>query len=210
MSGTSIQLGCAHLGTVRHVCAFFNDDEEAYRVLLPFITDGFDCGDKAIHIMSQAREAAHLERLAETGIEIQAAQASGQLYLRRNSDTYLSDGQFDPDRMLAWFEAMATDTHGYRRCRIVCDMDWATERPLTLDDVIGFEARVNDLWSQREDVVICIYDVKKLSGDMVIDIMRTHPMVLIGEVLQQNPFFVPPGQFLDERLGRRSNAATPQ
>jgi hypothetical protein len=26
----------------------------------------------------------------------------------------------------------------------------------------------------------------------VIDIMRTHPMVIIGGILQQNPFFVPP------------------
>jgi hypothetical protein len=28
--------------------------------------------------------------------------------------------------------------------------------------------------------------------------MRTHPMVIIGGLLQQNPFFVPPDQFLAE------------
>ena len=26
----------------RHVCAFFNSDEEEYRVLIPFIKDGFN------------------------------------------------------------------------------------------------------------------------------------------------------------------------
>jgi hypothetical protein len=33
---------------------------------------------------------------------------------------------------------------------------------------------------------------------MAIDVMRTHPMVIIGGVLQENPFFVPPDQFLLE------------
>lgn len=35
-----------------------------------------------------------------------------------------------------------------------------------------------------------------------MDIMRTHPMVIIGGVLQSNPFFVPPEEFLRE-LGER-------
>jgi hypothetical protein len=38
----------------------------------------------------------------------------------------------------------------------------------------------------------------------VIDIMRTHPMVIIGGILQQNPFFVPPEEFLQEVRDRRS------
>ena len=31
-----------------------------------------------------------------------------------------------------------------------------------------------------------------------MDILRTHPMVIIGGILQQNPFFVPPDEFLRE------------
>ena len=32
----------SQLGETRHVCAFFNSDDEAYRVLLPFIKAGFE------------------------------------------------------------------------------------------------------------------------------------------------------------------------
>jgi len=38
-----------------------------------------------------------------------------------------------------------------------------------------------------------------------MDIMRTHPMVIIGGILQENPFFVPPADMLRElreRAGR--------
>ena len=36
-----------------------------------------------------------------------------------------------------------------------------------------------------------------------MDVLRTHPMVIIGGVLQENRFFVPPDEFLREIRGRR-------
>jgi hypothetical protein len=36
-----------------------------------------------------------------------------------------------------------------------------------------------------------------------MDIMRTHPMVIIGGFLQENPFFVPPEEMLAELRRRR-------
>jgi len=39
-----------------------------------------------------------------------------------------------------------------------------------------------------------------------MDIMRTHPAVIIGGLLQENPFFVPPDQFLLELRERRRSA----
>lgn len=37
-----------------------------------------------------------------------------------------------------------------------------------------------------------------------MDIMRTHPMVIIGGVLQPNPFWVSPDEFLRELDARRA------
>jgi hypothetical protein len=37
-----------------------------------------------------------------------------------------------------------------------------------------------------------------------MDILRTHPVAIIGGVLQENPFFVPPDQFLLEIRERRA------
>jgi len=58
-----ISLAGSQLGKTRHVCAFFNSDEEEYRVLLPFIKDGFERGDKAIHVISPDQYRDHLQRL---------------------------------------------------------------------------------------------------------------------------------------------------
>jgi len=41
-------------------------------------------------------------------------------------------------------------------------------------------------------------DLARFGATVVMDILRTHPMVIIGGILQQNPFFVPPDEFLNE------------
>lgn len=43
-----------------------------------------------------------------------------------------------------------------------------------------------------------MYDLAKFGGAVVIDIMRTHPIIIIGGILQENPFFVPPDEMLRE------------
>jgi hypothetical protein len=200
----------SELGEARHVCAFFNSDDEEYRVLLPFIKDGFECGDKAVHVVNPDQRHDHLQRLAAAGIDLGAAGQSGQFELRTNTETYLRDGRFDPERMLEVFEQLASGnaTGGFPRSRIVCHMDWAAEGRLYTDSLVEFEARVNDVWRRHDDAVICVYDLARFGGDTVIDILRTHPLVIIGGILQHNPFFVPPEEFLHELRERRAGQTT--
>ena len=207
-----ISLAGSQLGDVRHVCAFFNSEDEEYRVLLPFIKDGFECGDKAVHVLNPGQHHDHLQRLTAAGIDTAATRHTGQFELRTNTETYLRDGHFDQDRMLEFFEQLASGNtnSGFPLNRIVCRMEWAADGRSHVDDVVEFESRVNDVWRGHDDVVICTYDLAKIGGDTVIDIMRTHPMIIIGGILQHNPFFVPPEEFLREireRRGRRSTCA---
>jgi hypothetical protein len=201
-----IRFAGSELREARHVCAFFNSDDEKYRVLLPFIRDGFACGDKAIHVVNPDQRRDHLHRLATVGIDAEAAERSGQFELRTNTETYLRDGTFDQDRMLAVFEGLASGNAkgGFRLSRIVCHMDWAGDGRSHIGDLVEFESRVNHVWRRHDDAVICVYDLAKFGGDTVVDIMRTHPMIIIGGILQQNPFFVPPEEFLRERRERRA------
>ena len=85
-------------------------------------------------------------------------------------------------------------------------MEWALRDKPGLDylSFVEFETRVNYVSPKYDDPLICAYDLSKFSSSMIIDVMRTHPVVLIGGVLQENPFFVPPNQLLLEIRERRS------
>lgn len=199
-----ISLAGSQLGELRHVCAFFSTDDEEYRVLLPFIKDGLECGDKAVHVVNPHQHDEHLHRLASAGIDPANAQQTGQLDVRINTEAYLRGGKFDQDRMLETFEQLASgNAEGkFPLSRIVCRMDWAVGDASRLENVIQFESRVNEVWRRHDDAVICTYNLTKFGGDTVIDILRTHPMVILRGILHQNPFFVPPDVFLQERRQR--------
>jgi hypothetical protein len=51
------------------------------------------------------------------------------------------------------------------------------------------------------------YDLSRFSAPAVMDILRTHPVVIIGETMQRNRFCVPPDQLLTE-LASRAPAAS--
>jgi hypothetical protein len=55
---------------------------------------------------------------------------------------------------------------------------------------------------------VCTCNLAKFGGETVIDMLRTHPVIIIGGILQQNPFFVPPEEFLPELRERRARQTT--
>lgn len=200
----TVRLAGAELDSTQHVCAFFNSKEEEYRVLLPFIKEGFERGDKAFHVIDQKHRPAHLQRLAQAGIDVSAAERKGQIEVRRWEEAYLRDGHFDQNRMIALIEEVLTrgKAEGFSLTRLVANMEWALEDRPGVNDIVEYETRLNHLLPKHRDVVICTYDLAKFSAAVVMDILRTHPLVIVGGILQENPFFIPPDQFLQELYER--------
>ncbi len=202
----SVQFAGGHLGGQRHICAFFNSIDEEHRVLRSFFKDGFDRGDKATHIVDPEKREEHLKRLAEAGINVQQAMDTGQLELRPWREAYLRGDRFDQDAAVALIEEILQSgaAAGYALTRLVAHMEWALLDKPGVDNLVEYETRLNYVLPKYEDPVICTYDLSKFQASLVMDIMRTHPVVIIGGILQENPFFVPPDQFLLELRERRS------
>jgi MEDS: MEthanogen/methylotroph, DcmR Sensory domain len=202
----SVQFDRGSLGGHRHVCAFFNSSDEEHRVLGSFIKEGFDKGDKAFHLVDPVQREDHLRRLAEGGVDVQNAMDSGQLEVRFWHDAPLHGGRFDQESWLASFEKVLQSgpAAGYAQTRFLAHMEWALVDLPGTEDLIEFETRVNYVVPKYDDIVICAYDLSKFSASVVMDALRTHPLVIVGGLLQENPFFVPPDQFLLELRERRS------
>jgi hypothetical protein len=198
-----IRLAGSTLGRRAHICAFFNRPDEQYEVLIPFVKDGLELGEKAVHTVDPKRRNEHIERLATAGIDIEAAHQSGQFELRDWANTHLRDGGFDQSNTLGLFQQVVKQAkqNGFPLVRFITHMEWALEVEMDVNDLLEYEARANDIWIRPEgpvNPVICTYDLSRFSGDVVADVMRTHPMVIIGGILQENPFFVDPEELLGE------------
>ncbi len=87
-------------------------------------------------------------------------------------------------------------------------MEWSLKDMPGVKDIIEYEARLNYILPKYDDPVICVYDLAQFNAGIVIDILRTHPMVILGNSLQINPFYVQPDQFLKELESRRMSSVS--
>jgi hypothetical protein len=195
-----IRLAGRTLKNTRHICAFFRSREEQNRILMPFFKEGYERGEKIFHIVDGRLREDHLCACDDCGID----RNSDQLEVRPWEDAYLKDGYFDGDRMIRILEeVLSSNREKHRLTRLMGNMEWALETAPGVTDIVEYETKLNYILPKYPDPVVCVYDLNKHSGSVVMDILRTHPMVIIGGVLQENPMYVQPGEFLEELKRRR-------
>ncbi len=155
-SADPIHFAGATLTRHRHVCAFFHNRDEEYRVLLPFIIEGLERGEKAFHIVDPELRGSHLEWLESGGIKVKETQQARQLEVWNWEDAYLRDGHFDQYRMLALIEQVLADgkSGAFALTRLVAHMEWALEDRPGVNDLVEYETRLNHILPKYPDPVI--------------------------------------------------------
>jgi hypothetical protein len=150
-----VHLAGSTLDRARHVCAFFHNRDEEYAVLMPFILEGFERGDRAFHIVDPEHRDQHLQRLADAGVDTAGAAARGQLSVLRWQEAYLRGGHFDQNAMLALIEEVLTGgkAAGFPLTRLVADMEWALEDRPGVEDIVEYETRLNYVLPKYDDAV---------------------------------------------------------
>jgi hypothetical protein len=43
--------------------------------------------------------------------------------------------------------------------------------------------------------VLCLYDLAHFGGSMLVDVLRTHPKLLLGGMIIENPHYLTPNEF---------------
>jgi hypothetical protein len=188
----------------RHICVLYHNEDEEYQVLRPFIAEGFQRGDKAFHIIDEQRRQAHLRNLQDIGIDVEATEKTGQLEVRDWKQAHLRPGWFDQHAMLALVEEVLRDSkgRGFPFTRWVANMGWALGGHRGVHDLVEYCVRLNHVVLQFDAAVVCTYDLTRFSAVQVVEVLRSHPVAVIGGILQENPYYVPSEQMLEE-LARR-------
>jgi hypothetical protein len=202
---TTVQIGQSTLQCPCHACAFFHSRDEEYELLLPFSKSGEEAGQRLFQVVDKAHREERRQRLAEAGLNVDKAERDGQLEIRSWEGAYLRGARFDQNAMLALIEEVLNEgrANGFSKTRLWANMEWAVEDLPGVHDIVEYETRLNKFLPDYDDVVVCTYDLNKFSAPVVMDIMRTHPQVIIGGMVQENPFYVPPDEFLAELAGRK-------
>ena len=69
------------------------------------------------------------------------------------------------------------------------------------EDALWVESRVNEMLVDTKALVVCAYDVSRLSERaLVYGGLDTHPHVVIGEQLKENPGYLAPAEYMRQLL----------
>jgi hypothetical protein len=123
---------------------------------------------------------------------------AGQLELATQADSYLRSGEFSTEGMVDyWREAagkMLSDGD-FSLARATGEMPAVLNRPDGRAEFFRYEARLNDVIPEYPLVVLCLYDLQRFGAEVLMDTLRTHPMVIVDGMIHENPYYIEPAQF---------------
>jgi hypothetical protein len=177
-----------------HICAFYPSLADRDEILIPFLRTGVLAGDKCICVVD-ASEPEHVVTA------VGAAPEPDQLDVARCQDTYLCGGAFSTGAMLEFWEQEIgrAVADGYEFARAAGEMTWALRQMPGVEELVGYEARLNRFLPRYPQVILCLYEMDRFSGEVLVDVLKTHPKVLLGGMVLDNPYYLEPDEFLATR-----------
>ena len=186
------------LGPHDHLCSIYESPEDHYAVAIPFIRIGLDRGEKCIYIADDGTVSDVRQAMESEGIDVDRATASKALVLATKEQAYLEHGSFDPDWMFSfWKEAtQLAISEGFSALRATGETEWVLRGGRGLERWMEYESRLTHTLSESNCSALCQYNRRLFPPELILDVIRTHPMVIYDSAVCQNLYHVPPDEFL--------------
>jgi hypothetical protein len=184
----SEQISSEQVRGPRHVCAFFDDMEEEYRVLVPFAKACVKCGSRCFQFLDGEHKSERIRRLTAGGVDLPSL--PGETELRSWEETYLRDGRFVLTEMLAYVRGILQVLPTGPRVHLWANMEWALSNVPVGNQLVEYEASLNPIVDNSEAIVVCAYQVGRYSSELALGVLKAHPWILVGDRLEANPCYV--------------------
>ena len=173
----------ARMGAQRHVCLFYRDAEEQWKLFRPYLLDHIQAGQPVVYICDSSSEAEFLTRLRKEGVDDREALKRGLLRVHSSRDTYLKTGRFSADLMLKTMREFAQQliAEGSERQLLVGEMSWFFTDSPGVAEIHDYESRLNEMLDELPSVtIVCHYDTTRFSAQDALQACCSHPVVQLG------------------------------
>lgn len=178
-----------------HICAFYRGADQRDEILLPFLREGLQLGHRCLAVLDDP-DLEQVTKPLSLAVDVQESLSSGQFDLLTSDEAYLATGEFCLDRMLDFWEGRigpAVASGRFPLVRAVGEMTWALRDVPGVEDLVRYEARLNRFLPRYPQVILCLYDLERFTdGQLLMEMLRTHPKVLMSGQLLDNPWYVEP------------------
>jgi len=182
-----------------HICGLYETEEERDDIIFGILAAGIGARDREFYVPNERSREDFIEKFSLLG-EAQAEYVRNPdgLSVVDARSLYYPDGTFSPKAMDKGLQAVfdASQANGKRFIRSGAEMTWALEAIPGIETLMVYESRLNYMIPGKPWVTICMYNVTKFSGSIIMDVLRNHPFTISNKVVLQNPYYQPPEVWL--------------
>jgi hypothetical protein len=201
VTGIEAQLG-------DHICGLYSGELQRNRILIPFLEAGLVAGDKCICVVDGTNPT---EVVAALGSRLDAAKcaSSKQLEVIRAPDMYMRSGSFSADEVISSWKAAMSDVMYDGRFDVVRAVETWSRRDVVpdTDELMTLESEMNRYLPLFPQVVVCLYDIDRFGSAIIVNLLKTHPRMLVGGMLVENPYYLSPDELATEAGREASDTA---
>ena len=188
-----VRAAIEQLGPTDHVCTLYDRRDEEVAIAVSYVRAGLARGELCVCVVDDGGQSI-LDALASEGVDTAGEMRKGRLVIFEKP---LAQGLQTQD-MLGQIEEFARGARsaGHAGFRIVGEMTWALDGDLRALAEFEAQLNLNRVWERHECVGLCQFDVRRFTPETLREIIIVHPLVVIGDRVCRNPYYVAPERYL--------------
>ena len=176
-----------------HAAFLYRDPDEVVALAVPYLAEGLRAGDRVVYVADDTPIERIRAGLLAAGVDVDAETAAGRLTLATSTDAFFAEGRFDVERAIEGVRASIDEAvaAGHPRVRFSVEMTYLLRDVPGIERGLEFEARVNDeVFEGRPVVCICSFNVTRDDGRVLVDVLRSHQVLVQDGGTWENTAYV--------------------
>ncbi len=184
-----------------HICQLYSKVTEIPGVTARLLKVGLSLSEKCFFAAAPAQIKELRDEFRKLQVDVNALIESGQLVLLEEREPLLANGKrFDPYFLLSQHQTFIAQAlrEGWQAVRISIDMTWLAKDIATPEQILKYEAASDAVFTFQNAPIIALmhYDHSKLVPSLVVEMLKLHPISVVGKYIKRNPFYLNSEQYM--------------
>lgn len=184
-----------------HICQLYSKVNEIPKVTAHLMRVGLSLSEKCLFAAAPAQIKEFREELERLQFDVDALISAGQLVLYEEREPLLATGKrFDPYALLSSHQTFIAQAlrEGWRAVRISIDMTWLSKDIASAEQILKYEAASDAVFTFQNAPIIALmhYDHSKLLPSLVVEMLKLHPIAVVGKYIKRNPYYLNSEQYM--------------
>ncbi len=184
-----------------HICQLYSKVAEIPGVTARLMRVGLSLSEKCLFAAAPAQINELREELQKLQVDVGGLIETGQLVLYGEREVFLANGnRFDPYFLLSSHQTFIAQAlrEGWQAVRISIDMTWLARNIATPEQILKYEAASDAVFTFQNAPIIALmhYDYGKLQPNLVVEMLKLHPISVVGKYIRRNPYYLNSEQYM--------------